>query len=143
MNTSSAYAYGLSLVIKRTLKGRIGPLNFILLLGFVSSLLLLYISLHFYFYNISEQIETGLEREKTLMNENVRLVTLYNDLSSPERVIPLAKKLGMRASTPEEVERLAVFDGREKDESAPRWARTASGGIDESYQGIGRRLLDE
>jgi cell division protein FtsL len=139
MNTSSAYSYGLSLIIKRTLEGRVGPLNFILLLGFISSLMLLYISLHFYFYNISEQIEKGLEREKTLTNENVRLVRMYNELSSPERVIPLAKKLGMRASTPNEVERLAVFEEKASDENTPRWARTGSGGIDEPYQDIGRR----
>ena len=139
MNTGNAYSYGLSLIIKRTLEGRVGPLNFILLLGFISSLMLLYISLHFYFYSISEQIEKGLEREKALMNENVRLVRMYNELSSPERVIPLAGKLGMRASRPSEVERLAVFEERASDESAPRWARTGSGGIDESYQDIGRR----
>jgi cell division protein FtsL len=139
MNTSNANSYGLSLIIKRTLEGRVGPLNFILLLGFVSSLLLLYISLHFCFFNISEQIEAGREREKALMNESVHLVALYNDLSSPERIIPLAKKLGMRASTPEEVERLAVFEGKVKDESTPRWARSGVAVIDESHQRMGQR----
>ena len=139
MKTNSGHSYGISLIIKKTLEGRVGPLNFILLLGFVSSLMLLYISLHFYFYNISEEIEKGLEREKILMNENVRLVRLYNDLSSPERVIPLAKKLDMRASTADEVERLAVFEEGTRDEDMPRWARTGTGGIDDSYQDIGQR----
>lgn len=135
MSTSKAHSYGLSLFIKRTLEGRIGPMNFILLLGFVSSLLLLYISLHFYFFNISEQIELCTERERALMNESARLLTEYNDLTSPERIIPLAKKLRMRASTPEEVERLAVFEEGLKDGKSPAWARADIGDSEDSFDG--------
>lgn len=139
MSTSKVHSYGLTLFIKRALEGRIGPMNFILLLGFVSSLLLLYISLHFYFFNISEQIELCTEREKALMNESARLLTEYNDLTSPERIIPLAKKLRMRASTPEEVERLAVFEEGSKDGRSPAWARADIGGSEDSFDGIGRK----
>ncbi len=123
MSTSKTQTYGLSIFIKKALEGRIGPMNFILLLGFVSSLLLLYISLHFYFFNISEQIELCTEREKVLMNESARLLTEYNDLTSPERIIPLAKKLHMRASRPAEVERLAVFEDGKREGGTPAWAR--------------------
>lgn len=139
MNTSKRHSYGLSLFIKKALEGRIGPMNFILLLGFVSSLLLLYISLHFYFFNISEQIELCTEREKALMNESARLLTEYNDLTSPERIMPLAKKLQMRASTPEEVERLAVFEEDSGDGNRPAWARADIVGSEVSFYGIERR----
>jgi len=139
MNTSKTHSYGLSLFIKKALEGRIGPMNFILLLGFVSSLLLLYISLHFYFFNISEQIELSTEREKVLMNESARLLTEYNDLTSPERIIPLAKKLLMRASTPEEVERLAVFEEGAREGDRPAWARADIGDSEDLFDGIERR----
>ena len=129
----------MSLFIKRAFEGRIGPMNFILLLGFVSSLLLLYISLHFYFFNISEQIELCTEKEKVLMNESAALLTEYNDLTSPERIIPLAGKLGMRASTPEEVERLAVFE-QDSDEAGSRaLARADVGGSGDRIDGTGRK----
>jgi cell division protein FtsL len=139
MNANKSHSYGLSLFIKKALEGKIGPMNFILLLGFVSSLLLLYISLHFYFFNISEQIELCTEREKALMNESARLLTEYNDLASPERIIPLAKKLRMRASMPEEVERLAVFEDGARDAGTPAWARADIDGTDDSFDGMDRR----
>jgi cell division protein FtsL len=140
MNASKIHSYGLSLFIKKALEGRIGPMNFILLLGFVSSLLLLYISLHFYFFNISEQIELCTERENALMNESARLLTEYNDLASPERIIPLARKLRMRASMPEEVERLAVFEDGAGDAVTPAWARADIGGSEDLYDGMDRRV---
>jgi len=139
MNASKTHSYGLSLFIKKALEGRIGPMNFILLLGFVSTLLLLYISLHFYFFSISEQIELCTERGKALMNESACLLTEYNDLTSPERIIPLAKKLRMRASTPEEVERLAVFKEGARDGGTPAWARADIGDSEDSFDGIERR----
>ena len=140
MNTSKTHSYGLSLFIKKALEGRIGPMNFILLLGFVSSLLLLYISLHFYFFNISEQIELCTEREQALMNESARLLTEYNDLASPDRIIPLAKKLRMRASIPEEVERLAVFEEGAGDDGAPAWARADIVDSEDTFDGTDRRV---
>ncbi len=140
MNASKTHSYGLSLFIKKALEGRIGPMNFILLLGFVSSLLLLYISLHFYFFNISEQIELCTEREKALMNESARLLTEYNDLASPERIIPLAKKLRMRASMPDEVERLAVFEEGAEEADAPAWARADIDGSGDTFDGMDRRV---
>ena len=139
MHMNDTRTFGLSIFIKKALEGRIGPMNFILLLGFVSSLLLLYVSLHFYFYNISEQIELGTEREKVLMNESVRLLTEYNDLTSPERIIPLAKKLRMRASTPGEVERLAVYEGDERQGRTPAWARADIGGFGNAFENLDRR----
>ena len=114
-------------------------MNFILLLGFVSSLLLLYISLHFYFFTISEQIELCTEREKVLMNESARLLTEYNDLSSPKRILPLAEKLHMRASTPEEIERLAVYEEDSGGADSPAWARANTNDSHDSVEGIGRR----
>jgi len=138
-STSKTQTYGLSLFIKKALEGRIGPMNFILLLGFVSSLLLLYISLHFYFFNISEQIELCTEREKVLMNESARLQTEYNDLTSPERIIPLAKKLRMRASTPEEVERLAVYEEGEREGGTPAWVRADIGDSKNTAESMERR----
>ncbi|HER43024.1 MAG TPA: hypothetical protein ENO08_01020 [Candidatus Eisenbacteria bacterium] len=140
MNAKKTQTCVLSLFIKKALEGRIGTMNFILLLGFVSSLLLLYISLHFYFFNISEQIELCTEREKALMNESARLLTEYNDLTSPERIIPLAKKLRMRASSPEEVERLAVFEERKREGGAPAWVRAVMDDSENAMGGIDRRV---
>ena len=78
MSKRNTDLFGLSLIIKKTIEGRVGPLSFILLLGFVSSVLLLYISLGFHIFSISEQLDAASEREKMLQNENGRLRSTYN-----------------------------------------------------------------
>ena len=108
MNAKAGYPTGLYLVIKRALEGRVTPLTFLLILGFFSSLVLLYISLHVYFFNISNDIHASSERVEALMDSNVRLMAAYNELAAPGRIIPMAQQLGMRAGASEEVHRLAV-----------------------------------
>lgn len=109
--------YGFS---KRVLEGRISPLQFIVLLGSFSTLVLLYISLHVCFFNISNDIAAANERIEGLMERNVRLVSRYNELAAPSRIIPLARDLGMRPGSHEDVERLAVKGGR--GDGDPSWA---------------------
>lgn len=114
---------GLSVIIKKAIEGRVGPLSFILLLGFVSSLLLLYISLGFHIFSLSEQLDAAIEREELLQNENGRLRSTYNELTSREKIIPYAKLLEMRECTSDEVERLALYESDEKTDIESRWAR--------------------
>ncbi len=126
MSKRSTDLFGLSLIIKRAIEGRIGPLSFILLLGFISSVLLLYISLGFHIFSISEQLDAAIEREKMLQNENGRLRSTYNELTSREKIIPYAKLLEMRECTSGEVERLAVYEQENDAETVARWARAGS-----------------
>jgi len=100
---------GLSFIVKRALEGRISPLNFLLLLGFISSLVLLYISLHFY------------------------------DLVSAERIIPISKKLGLRAGTPHEVRRLAIYEERAPVEELDGWAQASIISVPDSIPNIDTR----
>ena len=126
MSKRSTDLFGLSLIMKKAIEGRVGPLSFILLLGFVSSVLLLYISLGFHIFSISEQLDAAIEREKMLQNENGRLRSTYNDLTSREKIIPYAKLLEMRECTSGEIERLAVYEHDDDVESASRWARAGN-----------------
>lgn len=130
---------GLSFIVKRALEGRISPLNFLLLLGFISSLVLLYISLHFYVYNISEEIATSRERAELLENKNGRLMIDYNDLVSAERIIPISKKLGLRAGTPHEVRRLAIYEERAPVEELDGWAQASIISVQDSIPNIDTR----
>ncbi len=122
MNQNSGYSSGFYLLVKRALEGRITPLTFLLILGFFSTLVLLYISLHVYFFNISNEISASSERVDTLMDANVRLMASYNVLASPGRIIPMARDLGMRAGSSEEVERFALRIDGESDRGEPSWA---------------------
>ena len=126
MSKHSTDLFGLSLIIKKAIEGRVGPLSFILLLGFVSSLLLLYISLGFHIFSISEQLDAAIEREKMLQNENGRLKSTYNELTSREKIIPYAELLDMRECTSGEVERLAVYEQDDDTETVSRWARAGN-----------------
>jgi cell division protein FtsL len=123
MNSNSGYSSGFYLLVKRALEGRVTPLTFLLILGFFSTLVLLYISLHVYFFNISNEISTSSERVDALMDANVRLMASYNVLASPGRIIPMARELGMRAGATEEVHRLALRIGAESDQEEPSWAQ--------------------
>ncbi|MCK4237407.1 MAG: hypothetical protein KAX38_09840 [Candidatus Krumholzibacteria bacterium] len=113
MSTGNIYLSGISLIVKRALQGRVSPLNFLLILGFFSSLVLLYISLHVQFFTISSDISEGSERRELLMDQNVRLTAVHNELTSPDRIIPIAKQFGMRAGSPDEIRRLALYKNRE------------------------------
>jgi cell division protein FtsL len=110
------------LFIKRALEGKMSPVPFLLILGFFSSLVLLYISLNVYFFNISTEIVDIRKRCDSLMDENVRLTAQYNELASPGRIIPMAKLLGMRAGSSEEVHRLALGRDGAPAEQKPAWA---------------------
>jgi cell division protein FtsL len=129
MSKRNTDLFGLSLIIKKAIEGRVGPLSFILLLGFVSSVLLLYISLGFHIFSISEQLDAAIEREKMLQNENGRLRSTYNELTSREKIIPYAELLDMRECTSGEVERLAVYEQDDDTETVSRWARAGTADV--------------
>ena len=129
MSSNSGYSSGFYLLVKRALEGRITPLTFLLILGFFSTLVLLYISLHVYWFNISNDIAASSKRVDALMDANVRLMASYNVLSSPGRIIPMARDLGMRAGSTEEVSRLALrIDARAAGEE-PSWAQLTMEGL--------------
>ena len=110
------------LFVKRALEGRISPVSFLLILGCLSSLVLLYISLQVHFYNVSNEIVASREKLDYLMDRNVRLTARYNELASPGRIIPMAQELGMRAGSSEEVHRLALHKDGSLGDQAPAWA---------------------
>ena len=128
MNANTSNSSGMYLFIKRALEGRLTPLTFLLILGFFSSLVLLYISLHVYFFNMSKEMVASGERLDVLMDANVRLMAVYNDLSSPGRIIPMARELGMRAGASEEVRRLALRRDAKWIAEEPSWAQSTLGG---------------
>ena len=121
MNSHESGQSGLCRFVKRVLEGRISPLQCIVLLGSFSTLVLLYISLHVCFFNVSNEISAENERVEALLERNVRLMTQYNDLVAPGLIIPLARELGMRPGTIDEVQRFAVRGGR-AGESEHAWA---------------------
>jgi hypothetical protein len=123
MNANTGYPSGLYTIVKRALQGRITPLTFLLILGFFSSLVLLYISLHVYFFNISNDIVASSERVDALMDTNVRLMAVYNDLAAPGRIIPMAQGLGLRAGATDEVRRLALRFDAKSVHGEPSWAQ--------------------
>jgi hypothetical protein len=123
MNANTGYPSGLYTIVKRALQGRITPLTFLLILGFFSSLVLLYISLHVYFFNISNDIAASSERVDALMDTNVKLMAVYNDLAAPGRIIPLAQGLGLRAGATDEVRRLALRFDAKSVHGEPSWAQ--------------------
>jgi hypothetical protein len=123
MNANAGYPLGLQTIVKRALEGRLTPLSFLLVLGFFSTLVLLYISLHVYFFNISSTIVVSSERVDALIDSNVRLMTAYNELAAPGRIIPMAQELGMRAGSTEEVQRLALRFDAKSDHGEPSWAQ--------------------
>jgi hypothetical protein len=114
MRKNTGYSAGVSLIIKRALEGRISPLNFLLILGFFCSLVLLYISLHVYFFSMSQDISERRDKLDVLIDNNVRLTAEYNDLISPDRIIPIVRELGMRAGSPSEIKRLALYESKER-----------------------------
>jgi hypothetical protein len=57
------------------------------------------------------------------MDANVRLMASYNVLASPGRIIPMARDLGMRAGSSEEIRRLALRIDAESVQEEPSWAQ--------------------
>ncbi|MBU8922273.1 MAG: hypothetical protein KOO63_10690 [Bacteroidales bacterium] len=124
MKTHTDYLDAVTLVIRRALEGRISPLNFLLIVGFFSSLVLLYISLHVHFQTLSGELNDEVRLKQKLTEERIFLTAEHDRLSSPERIIPLVKELGLRAGSSEEVKRVAFYNSRKlfKKESAG-WAQ--------------------
>lgn len=120
---------GFQTIVRQALSGRLSSLSFLLLLGFFSTLVLLYISLHVHFFSLSRQIADRADRLEALRGRYVVLTASYNDLVSPERIIPLAAGAGLRAGSPGEMTRLALYG---RGESVTReqlgLARAATGG---------------
>ncbi|GEM_PF-3025389 len=109
MNRNKGYSFGITYLIRRALEGRISSLGFLVVLGFFSSLVLLYLALHVHFIGISRDINEISERVKILKERNVCLKAEYNDLISPERIIPIVQGFGMRPGSPDEMRRFAVY----------------------------------
>ena len=110
-----------SMIIVKALKGKVSTFGLILILGFFSSFLLLYISLHIYFFDISRRIEASRTRLTRLANENLYLKSKYNELTSAKRIIPLAKKLGMMPAEAGDITNVAVrSSGSRQDRSGGR-----------------------
>ena len=124
MKTHTDYLDAVTLVIKRALEGRISPLNFLLIVGFFSSLILLYISLHVHFQTLSGELNEEVRLRQKLNEEKIFLTAEHDRLSSPERIIPLVQELGLRAGSSEEVKRVAFYNSRKlfRKESAG-WAQ--------------------
>jgi len=123
MHVNTGSLSGLCAIVRRALEGRLTPLSFLLIVGFFSTLVLLYISLHVYFFNISNDIAASSERVDALMDANVRLMAVYNGLAAPGRIIPLALELGMRAGSIDEVQRLALRFDAKSAHGEPSWAQ--------------------
>jgi cell division protein FtsL len=140
MNANNDHTSGLYPYVRRALEGRVTPLMFLIILGFFSSLVLLYISLNVHFFNMSNEIVASRERLDVLTNANVRLMAVYNELSAPGRIIPMAKGLGMRAGASEEMRRVALHrDAQAAFEEFSMAEAAARAGIG-SYPGVRPRM---
>ncbi|MBN1163620.1 MAG: hypothetical protein JXB45_03500 [Candidatus Krumholzibacteriota bacterium] len=124
MKANTGYIGSVSMIVKRALEGKVSPLGFLLVLGFLSSMVLLYISLHVHFYTLSESIQEVEKKKEVLLDQQIFLTAEYNRLVSPERIIPLAKEIGMRAGSSIEILRLAYYEDSEQfKKEAPQWAQ--------------------
>ncbi len=126
------------MMVKRALEGKMGPFNFLIILGFFSSLVLLHISLHVHLDGISTQIEEGTRLKQSLEDEKNRLMSRRNELVSADRIIPLAKAAGMHAGTPDQIHRVAYCEpGKMTDRDRARWVlRGVEGGIPSTPPGV-------
>ena len=126
-------SFGITTIIRRALEGNMSSFNFALVLGFFSSLVILYIALHVHCYTVSEDLTKNTEKLELLMDQNAFLTARYNDLISPDRIIPLVEQMGMRPGSPEEVRKFALYEYPDKaPQEIKRWATviTAEGQID-------------
>ena len=124
MKTYSHYLDTVTIVLRKTFEGRLSPLNFLLLLGFFSSLVMLYISLHVHFHSLAERISNGEKTREMLREEKIYLIAEQDRLTSHERIIPIVKDLGFRAGNASEISRIALyFDRQQFRREAPFWAQ--------------------
>jgi hypothetical protein len=131
MRSGQGYFEYLSIIVKRALEGKMGPFNFLVILGFFSSLVLLYISLHVHLDGISSRIEESTRRRQALEDERVTLLSIRNELVSADRIIPLALSAGMRPGAPDQIHRVALCGPDQPgDRDKARWAlRGGQGGL--------------
>ncbi len=130
MRARTDYVTIVSMVIRRTLEGRLSPLNFLLILGFFSSLVMLYISLHVHFDTLSAMISEGVDTKEMLSEEKIFLTAEYDRLSSHERIIPLVLDQGLRAGFSREISRVALYnDRRQFKNEAVFWAQAQAAEI--------------
>ncbi len=116
MKRTAAHSFDIAWIVKRAIEGKISPLNFLIILGFFSSIALLYVSLRVHCSTISEDFNASQSKLERVMNTNAHLHARYNDLTSYERIIPLALELGLRACSQGEVRRLAVYENEKLEE---------------------------
>ncbi len=138
MNTVQRYINHLSMMVKKALEGKMGPFNFLIILGFFSSLVLLYISLHVHLDGISTRIDEGTRQRQILEDERINLISRMNELTSAERIIPLAEASGMHPGSPDQIHRVAYCEPGEmtKDDRA-RWAlRGGEAGLPSTPAGV-------
>lgn len=109
MRTRTRYG-GISTLLRRAIEGRIGPLNFLIVLGFLSSLLLLYISLHVHAESVSTRIDECRKRRDMLQDEKTYLMAERNELSKAERILPLVERFGMVPGSADQVHRVACYE---------------------------------
>lgn len=129
MNTGHKYINHLSMMVKKALEGKMGPFNFLIILGFFSSLVLLYISLHVHLDGVSKSIEEGTRLRQTLEDKKICLMSRMNELASAERIIPLAEAAGMEPGSPEQIHRVAYCEpGEMTDDDRARWALRGGAG---------------
>lgn len=138
MSTGQRYINHLSMMVKRTLEGKMGPFNFLIILGFFSTLVLLYISLQVHLDGIYKEIEAGTRVRKALETEQVCLMSRWNKLVSADRIIPLAEAAGLHPGVPDQIHRVAYCEpGKMTDRNKARWAlRTGEGGIPSTPAGV-------
>ena len=138
MNTGQRYIDHLSMIVKRALEGKMGPFNFLIILGFFSSLVLLYISLHVHLDGISTRIDEGMKRRQALRDEKLDLMSHRNRLASAERIIPLAEAAGMQPGVPDQIHRIAYCEPDEiTDDDRARWAlRGGKGSLPTAPAGV-------
>lgn len=98
---------GVSTVFRRAVEGRIGPLNFLIVLGSLSSLLLLYISLYVHAEALTMRIEEGRKRRDMYRDRKTTLIDVRNELACAERILPLARRIGMVPGSADQIHRVA------------------------------------
>jgi len=106
---SSRKNYSIQVIVNRVLEGKISQLNFLILLGFVATLAMLYIGLHVYSYSLSEGISTCSKKCTFLREKKVWLVSDYNRLVAPERIIPEVEKMGMKQGSSMNINELTLY----------------------------------
>ena len=121
MRSLTDYLNAIVLVFKRALEGRISPFNFLLIIGFFSSVVLLYITLHVHFATITGEINDGLKTKEVLSEELASLTAEHNRLTSPDRIIPIVVKQGLKAGTAGEIRRIAFYNNREQYRREAAW----------------------